>query len=180
MDIGIFDVQVESFTRDLALAYVRRGYTHYRAGDVHGALAEFVEARRLASDDPYVHYLLGKTLLRQGRPREARVSLEEALRLCPQFIDAHYQLGKTFLAEPRPRLEQARAAFEAEVRVYSAHARAWHKLSRVYRELGERVAATEARRRASVHGYRKPRVSRSSTMQTARIPRTGALATVKA
>lgn len=155
MELGIFDIQVDSFSRDLALSHVRRGYSRYRAGDVTAALSEFVEARRLCPDDPYVHYLLGKTLLRYGKPREAQTSLKEAIRLCPAFIDVHYQLGRAYLAESDVPLAKARAAFEAEVAVYSAHAQAHHALSRIYKKQGHRELALSAHRRASVHGYRK-------------------------
>jgi len=155
MEIGIFDVQVESFSRDLALAYVRRGYAMYRKTDYTAALSEFLEARRLCPDDAYVHYLVGKTLLKFGRPREAQAALKEALRLGPTFIDAHYQLGLAYLAEQRPMIAKARDAFEAELAVYSAHAEAWHRLARIYRDEGHRQRAVEARRRAAIHGYRK-------------------------
>lgn len=155
MDIGIFEVQVESFSRDLALAHVRRGYARYRQGDLTTALQEFLEARRLTPDDAYVHYLMGRTLLKFARPREAQTSLKEALRLAPGFIDAHYQLGRAYLAEPEPQLAKARRAFEGEIAVYSAHARAYHALSRVYLKLGQKRDAKEARRYSLIYGYRK-------------------------
>ena len=157
MEIGIFDVQIETFSRDLALAYVRRGYAQYRSGDLTSAMAEFIEARRLCPDDAYVHYLLGKTLLRFGRPREAQVEFKEVLRLSPTFIDAHYQLGKAYLSEPNPQVAKAQSAFEAEIAVYSSHAAAHHKLARLYRQSGLRDRAVAARRRAGVYGYRKSR-----------------------
>jgi tetratricopeptide (TPR) repeat protein len=155
MEIGIFDVQVESFSRDLALAHVRRGYGHYRTGDLTAALSEFLEAKRLCPDDPYVHYLLGKTLARFGRPREAQSSLRECLALCPRFLDAHYQLGRAYLAEKDANLTRALAAFEGEIAVYSAHAEAHRAIAKIQRQLGNRSAATESRRRAAVHGYRR-------------------------
>ena len=155
MEIGVFEVQVESFGRDLALAYVRRGYARYRQGDLTSALSEFLEARRLTPDDPYVHYLMGKTLMRFGRPREAQGSLRESLRLCPRFIDAHYQLGKAYLAEPELPLARALHAFEGEIAVYSAHARAHNALARLYYQLGHKRQAAAARRLARIYGYRK-------------------------
>lgn len=155
MEIGIFEVQVESFSRDLALAHVRRGYSHYRTGDLTAAMAEFIEARRLCPDDPYVHYLLGKTLIRFGRPREAQTSLKEAIRLCPAFIDAHYQMGRAYLAERSSQLARAQKAFEAELAVYPAHAEAHYALSRIHRTLGNKDVAVEARRRAALHGFRR-------------------------
>lgn len=157
MEIGIFDVQVESFSRDLALAHVRRGYSRYRQGDLSAALSEFLEGRRLCPEDPYIHYLMGKTLRRSGRPREAQNAFKEAIRLCPTFIDAHYQLGRTYLAQSGLPLTKAQSAFEAELAVYSAHARAHHALSRIYRQLGDRREAGASRRRASVYGYRRVR-----------------------
>lgn len=155
MDIGIFEVQVETFSRDLALSHVRRGYARYRQGDLATALSEFLEARRLTPDDAYVHYLMGRTLLKFNRPREARTALKEALRLAPGFIDAHYQLGRAYLAEPEVQLAKARRAFEGEIAVYSAHARAYHALSRVYHRMGMKRDAREARRYAGIYGYRK-------------------------
>ena len=155
MEIGIFDVQVESFSRDLALAHVRRGYSRFRSGDLTAALSEFIEARRLVPEDPYVHYLIGKTLLRFGRPREAQAALKEGIRLCPVFNDIHYQLGKAYLAEPGAPLVKAQNAFETEIAVYSAHAQAHHQLARIYRQLGKKDLAHAARRRAGVYGYRK-------------------------
>jgi predicted Zn-dependent protease len=155
MEIGIFDVQIETFSRDLALAHVRRGYTQYRTGDLGAAMQEFLEARRLCPDDPYVHYLLGKTLIRFGRPREAQVSLKEAIRLCPVFIDVHYQLGRAYLAERSTQLARAQKAFETEIEVYPSHAEAHYALSRIHRTLGNRDDALWARRRAAQHGFRR-------------------------
>lgn len=155
MEIGIFEIQVESFSRDLALAHVRRGYSQYRTGDLTAAMAEFLEARRLCPDDPYVHYLIGKTLIRFGRPREAQTSLKEAIRLCPAFIDVHYQLGRAYLAERSSQLARAQKAFEAELAVYPAHAEAHYALSRIHRTNGDRDAAIDARSRAARHGFRR-------------------------
>lgn len=160
MEIEIFDVHVDSFSRDLALAHVRRGYSRYRQGDLTAALSEFLEGRRLCPEDPYIHYLMGKVLLRFGRPREAQGSLKETIRLCPAFIDAHYQLGRAYMADGDLPLSRAQKAFEAEIDVYSAHALAHHALARIYRQQGHRRLASQSRRRASVHGYRK--ASRSS------------------
>lgn len=155
MEIGLFEIQVESFSRDLALAHVRRGYSRYGQGDLTSALSEFLEAKRLTPDDAYIHYLMGKTLMRFGRPREAQTALKEALRLCPKFIDAHYQLGKAYLAEPDLPLSKAQRAFEGEIAVYPCHARAHHALSRVHYKLGCKPAALESRRLARIYGFRK-------------------------
>lgn len=155
MEIGIFDVQVESFSRDLALAHVRRGYGHYRTGDLTAALSEFLEAKRLCPDDPYVHYLLGKTLARFGRPREAQAALKASLALCPRFLDAHYQLGRAYLAEKDANVHKALKAFEGEIAIYSAHAEAHRAIAKIHRLLGNKAAATESRRRAAMHGYRR-------------------------
>lgn len=155
MDIGIFEVQTESYSRDLAFAHVRRGYARYRHNDLTSALSEFVEARRLTPDDPYVHYLMGKALAAYGRPREAQTALLQTIRLCPAFLDAHYQLGKAYLAHDALELARAKAAFESEIAVDAAHARAHHALSRVYYQLGHKRQARASRKLAHVYGYRK-------------------------
>src|SRR5260370_80173 len=118
MENGPFEVEIQTFSRDLAGRHVKRGHTKHQTENLTGALAEFVEARRLAPDDPYIHYLLGKTLLKFGRPREAQASLKQAVDLCARFIDANYQLGLCYLADPSPLLNSARIAFEAELSVY--------------------------------------------------------------
>ena len=98
---------------------------------------------------------MGKALAAFGRPREAQTSLITTIRLCPTFLDAHYQLGKAYLAHDELALANAKAAFESEIAVDAAHARAHHALSRVYYQLGHKRQARASRKLAHVYGYRK-------------------------
>src|SRR5579862_8618158 len=82
MDLGLAMSGVVTFNRELASSMVHLGYRKFRTGLLSDALTAFMEARRLTPEDPYVHYLIGKTLLKFGRPREARTSFKQAIRLC--------------------------------------------------------------------------------------------------
>jgi tetratricopeptide (TPR) repeat protein len=163
MEIGMFTVELETFSRELALAHIRRGYSAYRRDDLTLALAEFLEAKKLLPEDPYTHYLIGRTLLKFHRPREARSDLLSCLKLCPTFVDAHYQLGKTYLEQSSPDLDAARKAFEGELASYSCHGRAHWALYKIAKKQGDRERARCCKAAAARHGFRPERRTTKKT-----------------
>jgi predicted Zn-dependent protease len=161
MELGLALSGIVTFNRELASSHVQLGYRKFRTGLLSDALTAFMEARRLTPEDPYVHYLIGKTLLKFGRPREARTSLKQAIRLCSTFIDVHYQLGKSYLAQGVNYLTRAQKAFETEVRVYPTHGKAYYRLSRILSERGLKAQARAAQQLAARYGFR-PSVNESA------------------
>jgi tetratricopeptide (TPR) repeat protein len=84
--------------------------------------------------------LLARLRVRQGRTSEAIRILDEAVHVLPSHADAHYDLAN-LLADER----YARAAdhFRMVVQLNPRHADAWHRLGRVYGDLGQYDQAIE-------------------------------------
>jgi tetratricopeptide (TPR) repeat protein len=94
------------------LLYAGRGLAE--AGDLAGAEATLLQARRLRPDraEPYTE--LGWAWLRARRHHEAASAFQQALRLDPAQTRALVGLGETWLETDN--LQGARSAFEAALR----------------------------------------------------------------
>lgn len=78
--------------RDYAL-WLTLGYMREITGDAGGALANYTEAVRLAPYYAQPRWLLGNSLLRQGRRDEAFVELKRAAESNPTFLPAVINLA---------------------------------------------------------------------------------------
>lgn len=78
--------------RNLGEAFMGEG--NYRA-----ALREFIKARNLNPDDPYLHNDMGLSYLAMKRPDKAVTHFKKALALNPSFAAAKNNLGTAYLAQ---------------------------------------------------------------------------------
>jgi len=123
------------------------------------ALAAYVEARRIAPTQPYVHHNIGLVLFRQGKFSEAIPSYEEALRLDPKYRNARY-----FLADCYTKTRQYDKAIDSWTKFLelvpngpdALTSRAWTYL---YMGGHGREAAADARTFLDVHGWQTTRSS---------------------
>jgi len=121
------------------------------------ALAAYMEARRVAPTQPYIHHNIGLLLFRQGKFSEAIPYYEEALRLDPKYRNARY-----FLADCYTRTRQYDKAIDSWSKFLELvpngpdclMSRAWTYL---YMGSHGREAAADARTFLDVHGWQTTR-----------------------
>lgn len=85
-----------AITEDLSyfMAHVELGRLALAAKDTVTAVSELALAADLASDEPFVHYLYGSTLLSAGQAAGASESFKKALELEPLHAASHFELAQ--------------------------------------------------------------------------------------
>ncbi|MGH9317111.1 MAG: tetratricopeptide repeat protein [Thermoanaerobaculia bacterium] len=83
----------------------------FRSGDLERAIAELIEAVRLAPQQPVFHENLGRAYRKQQKGKEAERELAEATRLAPNETAAWATLGH--LRSEQKRFEEAATAYRA-------------------------------------------------------------------
>jgi len=111
-------------------------------GDLALAIADFQKSIRLGNRSAGVHYNLGITYLKSGRPEDGIRELRAALAKDPEFEPPMHALGTALLGVGRPNeaipyLEQAR-------RLSPRDSEVWTNLVRAQFELGDSNAALKA------------------------------------
>lgn len=133
-------------TPEEAAAAWREGRTLFDAGDFARASTKLETASSGRPDDPYLHYLLGLSLWKEGRPKEAEPALARSGSLAGSSI-------KTWINLARVRLElgenaQALEAGERALAIDALSADALHQKGRALAGLGKRDEALEVLRKA--------------------------------
>jgi protein O-mannosyl-transferase len=105
-------------------AHTNLGLALLARGEPERALAEQLEAVKLAPDYAEAIHNLGDAYFRLSRFAEAEVEYRRALQRTPRSVESHHNLGQVLLAQSRPgeALEEFRRALElrpdlADVRV---------------------------------------------------------------
>jgi tetratricopeptide (TPR) repeat protein len=114
-------------------ALVNMGTAYYRAQNLQEALAYYLKAIEVQSDEPSLLYNLGMTLQKLNRPDEADAVYERALQHAPPPKQAsliHNQLG--LMAIARQDYDRALSHFQEAVRTDPAHAIAHKNLALIY------------------------------------------------
>ncbi len=94
----------------LADAYAGLGEVSYAAGDLDGAVEQFLHAYARAPEDPWILNNLGVVLRDRGDLETAREMFTRAHALDPSLFEPLYNLGD--LAERRGRREEARGWYQ--------------------------------------------------------------------
>jgi len=113
----------------------------YKSGEADRAVAELIEAVRLASQRAVYHENLGHVLRKQGKGKEAERELSEATGLAPNDTDAWITLGH--LRMELKKFEEAATAFRAAADLDPANEEPASGLSAALLESG-RAADAEA------------------------------------
>lgn len=82
-------------------------------GEYGRAIRRLREADSLSPDNPLIHQLLGRSLMRAGDLHQARKTLEKAIELSPRDSEAHRFLGLAL--ETLGDTEAAKASFEKAI-----------------------------------------------------------------
>ena len=85
-----------AITEDLSYfaAHLELGRIALAQKDTTTAISELGLAAELATDEPWVHYLHGSTLLNSGQHAEAVVALKKAIELEPLHAESHFALAQ--------------------------------------------------------------------------------------
>lgn len=75
-------------------AHIELGKMALKANDSATAVSELGLAAELASDEPFVHYLYGSTLVATGAHADAIAPLKKAIDLEPLYAAPHFALGQ--------------------------------------------------------------------------------------
>ena len=100
---------------DAVRAHHTVGAALLQQGRVEEALANFLEAKRLAPGDAETHYNLGLAYARQQRLAEATSALAEAIRLNPEHARAYAALG--IATSQQGRMHEAIAHYRQAIRI---------------------------------------------------------------
>lgn len=73
------------------------GEEYYKKGDYTSALRKFLEAEKLYSNDPYLHYGLGLTYKAKKKSDLAVKHFEKAIEMKPDYAPAKNALGTVYL-----------------------------------------------------------------------------------
>jgi Flp pilus assembly protein TadD len=125
------------------LAIAGLGEIDEKAGRRAEALARYEQAALLAPQEPFVHYLLGRSLLAQALAERAAAELARAAELAPDFGEVWSRLGVAWLSVD---VASARAttALETAQRLLPARPDVTLNLALSYASRGEREKATAA------------------------------------
>ncbi len=106
-----------SMTEDLAyfMAHVALGQMALAARDSLTAVSELGLAAEVASDEPWVHYLYGSTLMAVGQFAEAVTPLKKSIELEPLYAAPQFALGQTL--EKTGDAAGAKAAYATYLKV---------------------------------------------------------------
>lgn len=103
-------------------------------------------AARLLSDDAEVHYNLGNTLRKLGRPDDAEASYRRALQVKPDYAAAHVNMGNLVLEQGR--LEEAEASYRRALTIRTDLAEVHYNLGNILHGLGRQDEAEASYRQA--------------------------------
>jgi tetratricopeptide (TPR) repeat protein len=123
-------------------------------GDQNKTLISFRNLLRDYPDVPYLHYAYGLALASAGQNPEALTQQHEELRISPENALAQIEISRLELA--LQHMKDAVRAAENAARIAPDSPDAWRALANSQQALGNKTAATEARRRADAPPPRKP------------------------
>lgn len=115
-------------------------------GDLPGAHQAFLEALRIAPNQPVILGNFGKLLRQMGRAAEARAPLRQAIALAPKFAPAWVDLGQVALELGAPA--EAVEALERAVALQPGSSRNWHLLGTAAKVSDDLEKAEQAFRQA--------------------------------
>ena len=151
------EAQAEARTRrgDAAYEAANRGLEFFRGRDYVAARQAFGEALSYEPDHPYALFNLALIALREGNEEEALAGFQRLVALAasrPEEISAQMR-GQAltnigYLYNQRQLYQEAEAALEQAVELYAENFSAWSNLGVCRRNLGKKVGAAEAFRRA--------------------------------
>jgi tetratricopeptide (TPR) repeat protein len=98
----------------VALAHSLQGQAHMDVFEFDKAVSELEAAAKFSTDLPRLHFLLGLTYLKLGRPEIAKASFERELSRTPNDFSTLYYLAS--LLEKQGDLKAARHHIEAALR----------------------------------------------------------------
>jgi len=157
--IGMANLLVEDGRSDDVIALCKRtlsldernAQAHTLLGEVYAAekkpaeaLPHFEKAVEIQPKLTRNRLNLAGALTEVGQYGRAEALLQEIVKDHPKFPFAHYNLG--LLYEEQRRLEEARAAYAAEVSAHPQHFKARFNLGKVLFELGDRPGSLEQMR----------------------------------
>ena len=132
-------------TTDNYAAHTYLGNALATAGDVDGAIAQYVEALRIRPDFPEAHNNIGPALASQGKTDAAISHFIAAIRLRPNYADAHNNLGVTLASQGK--LDEAIAHYREAARIDPDHPHVHGNLGLALKAQGQMA---EARRELSL------------------------------
>lgn len=130
--------------KDNSVALLSLAIVQTHAGQAREAETTLISALKDSPDNYYMHYHLGKLLLRaqEANPTganlnaRAKQAFEQAIRCNPSFADSYFQLSKLYLRESSKRAEENLARC---LQLDPNHASAEYALARLYLSTGRRA-----------------------------------------
>ena len=136
----------EASASEKATGWAMRGSELLAKSQFEDAVHAFKESLKFDPGAEDVHYNLGISLAKAGKPDEAIAAYEEALRILPDYAEAHANLGN--LLVKKGRTKEAIEHFNEAIKVNPQHAPAHNNLGTAYAREGKTEAALEHFQRA--------------------------------
>ena len=103
---------------------IELGESLYAEGQVTGARSKFLEALKLAPEDPQLQNRLGMLEMSVGNPKKATNYYTEACRLAPDVSRYHMRLGDSL--QRQEKFEEAIQAYATSLNLEPKNAPAWN------------------------------------------------------
>ena len=120
---------------DFPAAYINRGATRGRQGDLDGAIRDYDEALRLQPDDADAYYNRGGAQREKGDLDAAIQDYDAAIRLRPEHVSAHINRG--IARGTRGDLDGAISDYDAAIRLEPDAPNAFYNRGAVRRRQGD-------------------------------------------
>ncbi len=152
LDAGLYDDALRAFNEALRLkpeydvAWLLRGHTLRRMGDLDGALKCFATALRSNRESEEGWMGLAATLHELGRYREEVEAYDELIRLRPRFVEAWINRGAAL--HDLKDYAGALACYDKILSLRPEHAAAWNNKGAALLRLGDEARAAQCFDRA--------------------------------
>jgi Flp pilus assembly protein TadD len=142
---------------DVIERHRKRGIAAFQKGRFADAAKDFAALAELRPTDPWVAYMLGRSLGKAGDVPSALTWLRRAAQLNPGDPEIHFQLG-LFLSHEK-QLVEAEAEFSKVAKLAPTEAKGHYRLGVVYDNIGEHDKALESLHRALELRPNSPKVN---------------------